>query len=302
MFDSPFTILRVRMTGKIIKGVAGDYTVITADDKRYICRAKGIFRKNGITPLIGDNAEFEILSEEEGNILKILPRKNSLIRPACANVDQVLLVFAAVSPEPNFNLLDRFLIMMQKQSVSTVLCFNKTDIADDVRMKILSQNYEAAGVKVIFVSVLNNEGTDEIKEVLKGKTTILAGPSGVGKSSMMNLLSPEAVFEVGDLSERIGRGKQTTRHTELVELEPGTYLCDSPGFSSIYLEGIDYKDLKNYFPEFEPYSDKCRFLSCNHISEPDCAVKEAVAEGKISKIRYDNYCVLFDDLKSKQRF
>lgn len=290
------------MTGKIIKGVAGDYTVIDPGDKRYICRAKGIFRKNGITPLIGDNVEFEILSETEGNILKILPRKNSLIRPACANVDQVLLVFAAASPEPNFNLLDRFLIMMQKQSVSTVLCFNKTDIADDVRLKILAQNYEASGVKVIFASVKNAEGTEEILEALEGKTTILAGPSGVGKSSMMNLLSPGTVFEVGDLSERIGRGKQTTRHTELVELHNGTYLCDSPGFSSIYLEGIDHKELKNYFPEFEQISGKCRFLSCNHISEPDCAVKEAVADGRISKVRYDNYCLLYNELKSKAKF
>ena len=290
------------MTGKIIKGVAGDYTVITPDDKRYICRAKGIFRKNGITPLIGDNVEIEILSETEGNILSIGKRRNSLIRPACANVDQVLLVFAATSPEPNFNLLDRFLIMMQKQSVSTVLLFNKTDIADDVRLKILAQNYEASGVKVIFASILNKEGTDAIREVLEGKTTILAGPSGVGKSSMMNLMSPENSFEVGELSERIGRGKQTTRHTELVELHNGTYLCDSPGFSSIYLEGIDHKELKNYFPEFEPYFEKCRFLSCNHISEPDCAVKEAVADGRISKIRYENYCTLYNELKNKQRY
>ena len=290
------------MTGKIIKGVAGDYTVITPDDKRYICRAKGIFRKNGITPLIGDNVEIEILSETEGNILSIGKRRNSLIRPACANVDQVLLVFAATSPEPNFNLLDRFLIMMQKQSVSTVLLFNKTDIADDVRLKILAQNYEASGVKVIFASILNKEGTDAIREVLEGKTTILAGPSGVGKSSMMNLMSPENSFEVGELSERIGRGKQTTRHTELVELHNGTYLCDSPGFSSIYLEGIDHKELKNYFPEFEPYFEKCRFLSCNHINEPDCAVKEAVADGRISKIRYENYCTLYNELKNKQRY
>ena len=290
------------MIGKIIKGVAGDYTVITPEDKRYICRAKGIFRKNGVTPLIGDNVEFEVLSETEGNVLKIMERKNSLVRPACANVDQVLVVFAAASPEPNLNLLDRFLIMMKKQDVSSVLCFNKKDIAQDSRLQLLAENYEASGITILFVSVLKEEGLEEIKSVLKGKTTILAGPSGVGKSSMMNWLAPEGNFEVGSLSERIGRGKQTTRHTELVEIDKDTYLCDSPGFSSIYLEGIDYKELKEFFPEFASYSPDCRFLSCNHINEPDCAVKDAVSKGLISRGRYDNYCALFNELKNKPKY
>ena len=290
------------MTGKIIKGVAGDYTVISETGVKYICRAKGIFRKNGITPLIGDNVEIEILSPEEGNILKILERKNSLIRPACANIDQVLVVFAAASPEPNLNLLDRFLIMMEKQSVKAVLCFNKTDIAKDERLKLLAENYAASGMRVLFASVLKGEGIEEIREVLRGKTTILAGPSGVGKSSLMNRLFPEGRFEVGALSERIGRGKQTTRHTELVETEKDTYLCDSPGFSSIYIEGIDYRNLKGYFPEFENLKSECRFLTCNHIDEPDCAVKEAVKNGLLSRNRYESYCVLFNELKKTNGF
>lgn len=290
------------MTGKIIKGVAGDYTVISETGVKYICRAKGIFRKNGITPLIGDNVEIEILSPEEGNILKILERKNSLIRPACANIDQVLVVFAAASPEPNLNLLDRFLIMMEKQSVKAVLCFNKTDIAKDERLKLLAENYAASGMRVLFASVLKGEGIEEIREVLRGKTTILAGPSGVGKSSLMNRLFPEGRFEVGALSERIGRGKQTTRHTELVETEKDTYLCDSPGFSSIYIEGIDYRNLKGYFPEFENLKSECRFLTCNHIDEPDCAVKEAVKNGLLSRNRYESYCILFNELKKTNGF
>ena len=290
------------MTGKIIKGVAGDYTVISETGVKYICRAKGIFRKNGITPLIGDNVEIEILSPEEGNILKILERKNSLIRPACANIDQVLVVFAAASPEPNLNLLDRFLIMMEKQSVKAVLCFNKTDIAKDERLKLLAENYAASGMRVLFASVLKGEGIEEIREVLRGKTTILAGPSGVGKSSLMNRLFPEGCFEVGALSERIGRGKQTTRHTELVETEKDTYLCDSPGFSSIYIEGIDYRNLKGYFPEFENLKSECRFLTCNHIDEPDCAVKEAVKNGLLSRNRYESYCILFNELKKTNGF
>ena len=290
------------MTGKIIKGVAGDYTVISETGVKYICRAKGIFRKNGITPLIGDNVEIEILSPEEGNILKILERKNSLIRPACANIDQVLVVFAAASPEPNLNLLDRFLIMMEKQSVKAVLCFNKTDIAKDERLKLLAENYAASGMRVLFASVLKGEGIEEIREVLRGKTTILAGPSGVGKSSLMNRLFPEGCVEVGALSERIGRGKQTTRHTELVETEKDTYLCDSPGFSSIYIEGIDYRNLKDYFPEFENLKSECRFLTCNHIDEPDCAVKEAVKNGLLSRNRYESYCILFNELKKTNGF
>lgn len=290
------------MVGKIVKGVAGDYTVVAENGKKFVCRAKGIFRKNKISPLIGDNVEFEALNDEEGNIIKILERKNSLIRPACANVDQVMVVFAAASPEPNLNLLDRFLIMMQKQSVSAVLCFNKKDIADNERLRSLAENYEASGMKIVFASILKSEGIEEIRELLKGKTTILAGPSGVGKSSMVNILAPNEIMEVGDLSEKIARGKQTTRHTELVEIGTDTFLCDSPGFSSLYLEDIDYRDLKNFYPEFDEYSGGCRFLTCNHINEPDCAVKAAVQEGKIGASRYENYCLLFNELKQKKGY
>ena len=290
------------MVGKIVKGVAGDYTVVAENGKKFVCRAKGIFRKNKISPLIGDNVEFEALNDEEGNIIKILERKNSLIRPACANVDQVMVVFAAASPEPNLNLLDRFLIMMQKQSVSAVLCFNKKDIADNERLRSLAENYEASGMKIVFASILKSEGIEEIRELLKGRTTILAGPSGVGKSSMVNILAPNEIMEVGDLSEKIARGKQTTRHTELVEIGTDTFLCDSPGFSSLYLEDIDYRDLKNFYPEFDEYSGGCRFLTCNHINEPDCAVKAAVQEGKIGASRYENYCLLFNELKQKKGY
>jgi len=293
----------MRMTGRIVKGVAGTYTVVSKGDESFLCKAKGIFRKNGVTPLVGDMVEFDVTdaAEKEGNILSIMARKNELIRPACANVDQVLLVFAAADPEPNFNLLDRFLIMMRKQSVDTILCFNKKDIVKNDKLELIAENYEASGSKVLFCSVLKKEGTEDIRKLLYGKTTILAGPSGVGKSSMMNLLFPEAGMEVGELSEKIKRGKQTTRHTELINIADNTYLCDSPGFSSLYLEGMDAKELKDYYPEFKKYSEKCRFLSCNHMSEPDCAVKEALAQGRISRKRYENYCLLYNELKSRQR-
>lgn len=287
------------MTGRIVKGIAGFYYIKTENGETYECKAKGIFRKDRMTPLVGDYVTVEVLDEAEktGSITDILERKNALIRPASANVDQALVVFAAAEPEPNLNLLDRFLIMMQKQDIPTVVCFNKTDMVNDADIQLLASNYEACGVTVLFTSVLNDEGIDRIREVLKGKTTILAGPSGVGKSSMMNLLAPEANMETGVLSEKIKRGKQTTRHTELIALGEDTYLCDSPGFGSMYLFDIDYKDLKFYFKEFGEYENECRFLSCNHINEPVCGVKNALGAGKISKSRYTNYSLLYKELK-----
>ena len=205
------------MTGKIIKGIAGEYFVHVAGRGIFTCKAKGIFRHRNQKPLVGDDVELDIVSEEtmKGNITDILERKSELIRPAVANIDQTLVVFAAKSPKPNRNLLDRFLVMMESQDMKSILCFNKMDLAENDEIDELRDTYEKAGYEVMLMSVRDDAGIDKVMERLKGKTTSLAGPSGVGKSSLLNVLVPDAVMETGDISRKIERGKHTTRHSEI---------------------------------------------------------------------------------------
>lgn len=292
------------MQGKIVKGIAGFYYVHVAESGIYECKAKGAFRNQKVKPLVGDNVRLEVLDEEQkkGNIEEILPRKNELIRPAVANIDQALVIFAAAKPKPNFNLLDRFLILMQYQKVPAVVCFNKQDMVDAEELQLLKNTYESAGYQVIFTSAAKEEGIQAVRDLLKGKTTTVAGPSGVGKSSLINLLSPEAEMETGDISRKIERGKHTTRHSELFTLDENTFICDTPGFSSIYLPEMEKEELGIYFPEIAEYEPFCRFQGCAHIHEPGCGVKEALEEKKISPIRYDNYKLLYEELKDKRRY
>ena len=290
--------------GKIVKGIAGFYYVHAAESGIYECRAKGIFRKNNIKPLVGDDVEIEVLSEEEktGNIMEILPRRNTLIRPAVANVDQALVIFAVNRPKPNFNLLDHFLVMMARQEVDTVICFNKDDMASREELAELSRIYESSRSQVLFVSAREESGIEEVRQILRGKTTTVAGPSGVGKSTLINALCPEASMETGEISRKIDRGKHTTRHSELFFVEEGTYLMDTPGFSSLSLPEMEKEELKDYFPEFVPYESRCRFLGCMHDREPDCGVKEAVKDGKISPRRYQSYQEMLEELKDRRKY
>lgn len=292
------------MQGKIIKGIAGFYYVHVAEAGIFECKAKGIFRKEKIKPLVGDDVELEPLNMQDmtGNITAILPRKNELIRPAVANVDQAMVIFAADKPKPNFNLLDRFLIMMEQRKVETIICFNKQDLVTQEETDRLRQIYEPCGYQVLAVSAKEQQGLKQIQEVLAGRTTTVAGPSGVGKSSLINLLSPEADMETGMLSEKIDRGKHTTRHSQLLYIDDGTYIMDTPGFSSLYLMGVEAEELKWYFREFESYEPFCRFQGCSHIHEPGCAVKTSLAEGKISPIRYENYAMLYEELKNVRKY
>ena len=292
------------MQGKIIKGIAGFYYVHIAGKGVYECKAKGIFRKNKIKPLVGDDVVIDILDEEkrEGNIRDILVRKNALIRPAVANVDQAMVIFAISRPAPNLSLLDRFLISMERQNVPVVVCFNKSDIAEPQEAARLQEIYENCGCQVLFTSVKEQAGTEQIRELLKDKTTVVAGPSGVGKSSMINFLYPKAEMMVGEISQKIDRGKHTTRHSELFSIGDNTYLMDTPGFSSIFVDDMKPEELKDYFPEFEAYEPECRFLGCVHVGERECGVKDAVKAGKIAGSRYDNYRLIYDELKNKRRY
>lgn len=292
------------MTGKIIKGIAGFYYVHDGISAVYECKAKGIFRNKKIKPLVGDNVEFDILDEKEraGNIVDILERKKELIRPAVANIDQAMVVFAMADPEPNLNLLDRFLIMMEMQEVPVILCFNKSDLGCSTQSRELEETYRAAGYEVHFTDSRDPRSILELKTILRGKTTALAGPSGVGKSSLINQIQPEAGMETGAVSEKIRRGRHTTRHSELFFVEKDTYIMDTPGFSSIYVEDMKPEELAAYFPEYEKYTENCRFLGCVHIGERECGVKEAVKAGELSKSRYDNYRLIYDELKNKRRY
>lgn len=292
------------MTGKIIKGIAGFYYVHDGISRVYECKAKGIFRNRKIRPLVGDNVEFSILDEKEqtGNIIDILQRENELIRPAVANIDQALIVFAMADPDPNLNLLDRFLITMEAQGVPVVICFNKTDLVPEEQAGKLRSIYENAGYEVRLTQAKAGIGIDEIRGLLKGKTTAFAGPSGVGKSSITNEIQPEAAMETGAVSEKIRRGRHTTRHSELFFVEPGTFVMDTPGFSTVYVENMKPEDLSSCFPEFEAYVPECRFLGCAHVGERECGVKDAVKAGMIPSVRYENYRLIYEELKSKRRY
>ncbi len=298
------------MRGKIVRGIGGFYYVhcskacgneekgTAAGGTIYECRAKGIFRRDNIRPLVGDEVEMDVLDEEHktGNIRQLMPRNSELVRPAVANVDQALVIFAAVKPRPNFNLLDRFLIMMGQQGLNSVICINKVDIDETGSHEEYRRIYEDCGYSTLGVSAKTGEGIDILREMLTGKVTAVAGPSGVGKSSIINCLQSDIVMETGEISARIERGRHTTRHSELIALEKDTFILDTPGFSSLGLFDMKKEELAAYYPEFAACEGECRFAGCSHIGEHICGVKDGVAEGKVSRLRYENYCLLYQEL------
>jgi len=289
--------------GKIIKGIAGFYYVYVAGSGIYECRARGIFRKDNKKPLVGDDVVIGILDEKdrEGSLDEILPRRNSLIRPASANVDQALILFAFKSPAPNLMLLDRFLITMAREKIPSVVVFNKSDLTGAGAFEEILSQYSGAGCPVLSISVREKSGLKELRGSIEGKTTVLAGPSGVGKSSLTNALQSGVQMETGDISAKLRRGRNTTRHAQIIPLNDTSFLMDTPGFTAFELPGLKKEDLKYYYPEFAPYNDRCYFPGCVHINEPDCEVKKALDDGNISSRRYQNYVTIFSELDEVEK-
>ncbi|MDR2182921.1 MAG: ribosome small subunit-dependent GTPase A [Clostridiales bacterium] len=277
------------LTGRIIKGVGGNYNVAT-NDGEFVCQARGLFRKKGISPIVGDFVKVLVIDRAKatGYLKEILPRTNELARPKVANIDQVVLVCTIVAPPINLDVVDGFLIVCENQGIDAVLCINKIDLDADKLYLEVAKSFEMAKYQVICTSAARGLGLEVLRDVMAGKTSILAGPSGVGKSSILNALYPQLQLEVGTLSEKIQRGKHTTRHTSLLEVSKDTFLVDSPGFTSFSISHIDKKHLQNCYPEFKPYLEECYYIDCIHVSEHDCAVKERVGLD-IDIGRYERY-------------
>lgn len=290
------------MKGRIIKGIGGFYYVYTSEGL-YTCKAKGVFRKDGKKPLVGDYVEMAIVPNEDmvGNIEDILPRSNFLIRPNVANVDQALIVFALKNPDPNFITLDKMILQYKLQNIPVIICFNKEDLVSKTYGNDVMKEYDKCGCQIFITSTVDGEGINELKAALNGKTTAVAGPSGAGKSSLVNCLSDGTVMETGEISAKLSRGKHTTRHSEIIPICEETYIMDTPGFSSFDIMGIKENELADYYSEFDDI-DGCRFMPCSHTHEPDCAVKAAVNSKEISENRYNNYVYIYEELGKGRKY
>ena len=290
------------MKGLILKGIGGFYYVHT-EEGIIEAKGRGAFKKDGITLCVGDEVEIEIIDKEKGKgvIEKIYPRKNCFIRPPIANVDVFVVVFAAKSPAPNFPIIDKFLVNAEKHGIEPIICINKKDLVSEEEIEKIKNIYKDS-YKVVAVSTLEGEGLDEILPLIKDKKAALAGPSGVGKSSILNELHPSANMETGEVSKKTSRGKHTTRHVEIFQIQQGGMIYDTPGFTSFEMPDLDISELKDYYPEFEKLRGQCKYDNCYHIKEPNCAVRAAVKAGDIHILRYKAYLANVEELKNKNKY
>ncbi|MFC4617297.1 ribosome small subunit-dependent GTPase A [Camelliibacillus cellulosilyticus] len=288
--------------GKIMKALSGFYYVKDGEDV-FQCRARGNFRKKKLTPLVGDIVEFAAENPTDGYILSILTRDNALERPPIANVDQALLVFSARRPDFDTGLLDRFLVCIEAHRLDILICLTKMDLLDEEALASFADIvdvYREIGYPIFLVSALNAQGLAELSQHLKDKTTVFAGQSGVGKSSLLNALNPSLSLETNEISEALGRGKHTTRHVELLSVADGL-VADTPGFSSLDFSGIEANDLAELFPEMAALAPDCKFRGCTHLAEPGCAVKQALLSGRIADFRYEHYRQFYDEIFTRKK-
>ncbi|WP_397537470.1 ribosome small subunit-dependent GTPase A [Rummeliibacillus pycnus] len=287
--------------GQIRKALSGFYYV--QDGEHFIqCRGRGVFRNKGITPLVGDYVEYEVEGNNDGIITNILERQNELVRPPVANIDQAILVFSTKEPAFNTILLDRFLVVLESFQVHPIICLTKTDLLNDEEKQKIAKyraEYEAIGYTMIETYKEDPNLLEKMAPLLKGKTTVLAGQSGVGKSSLLNTIMPSLALKTGIISEALGRGKHTTRHVELIELAGGL-IADTPGFSSFDFDTIEKEELTQCFPELFSLSEGCKFRGCLHLKEPKCAVKLAVEDRTVEQYRYEHYLQFLQEITDRK--
>jgi len=288
------------MKGLIVKGIAGFYYV-KADSEVFQCKARGIFKKYGIIPMIGDIVTIEVLPGGDAVINAIDERKNEFIRPPVSNVDCFVIVIAAAKPEPNLKIVDRFLAIAEKNKAEAVICVNKIDLAEEAKIKTIKEIYEDI-YPVVFVSALSGDGIDTLKSLMKNEKYAFAGPSGAGKSTLLNVLQPSAKAETGEISKKTSRGKHTTRHAEIFETEFGAMVYDTPGFTSFDVIDAEADELQHLYPEIEKLYGKCKYRNCMHIKETGCAVRDAVKSGIIHKSRYGSYKEIYEEIITNREF
>ncbi len=285
------------MEGTVVKGIGGFYYV-KVDNNIFECKARGKFRYNELTPMVGDKVDIAV-NNGKGVIEKIHARTSELLRPTVANVTQAFVIITLSSPELNLDLINRFLLLCQYNNLKIVICINKIDLVDLEQYADVIKMLKETGYEVIFLKAKEGVGIDILRDKLKDNITVFCGPSGVGKSTLLNKLIGSNVMKIGDISEKLGRGKHTTRHSELVEYEDG-FIVDTPGFSSLELDFMSKEELQNCFPEFEEYLHSCKFTGCLHYKEPGCLVKNAVEENIINKERYVFYVKTLEEIISRR--